>query len=61
MLFKNEPEMSKLNSSRSKKISLELIYNEFFKKMKESTLNNYKKKINKKQTLELNNISFDKA
>jgi len=37
MLLKNEPVISKLNPSLSKKISLELFDNEFFKKMKEST------------------------
>ena len=58
MLFKNEPEISKQNPSRSKKISLELLDNEFFKKMKESTIE--KKKIAKKQTLELNSVSFEK-
>ena len=58
MLFKNEPEISKQNHSCSKKISLELLDNEFFKKMKESTIE--KKKIVKKQTLELNSVSFEK-
>ena len=58
MLFKNEPEISKQNHSRSKKISLELLDNEFFKKMKESTIE--KKKIAKQQTLELNSVSFEK-
>ena len=58
MLFKNEPEISKQNPSRFKKISLELLDNEFFKKMKESTIE--KKKIAKKQTLELNSVSFEK-
>ena len=40
MLFKNEPEISKLNYPDSKKNSLGLIDNEFFKKMKNSTLEN---------------------
>ena len=59
--MKNEPVISKLNSSLSKKISLELLDNEFFKKMKESTLENYKKRKDKKQTLQLNTLSFEKA
>jgi len=61
MLLKNEPVISKLNPSLSKKISLELLNNEFFKKMKESTRENYKKRKNKQQTLQLNTLSFEKA
>lgn len=61
MLLKNEPVISKLNPSLSKKISLELLDNEFFKKMKESTRENYKKRKNKQQTLQLNTLSFEKA
>ena len=61
MLLKNEPVISKLNPSLSKKISLELLDNEFFKKMKESTRENYKKRKNKQQTFQLNTMSFEKA